>query len=77
MDCASEEILLTLKCPERDWSIHDYEDMSDLKLCSQTHGFSLFCIVDSSRQRAHYRKRDFKVGMTGLIKIKSIHFEPN
>lgn len=68
MDCASDEILLTLKCPERDWSIHDYEDMSDLKLCSQTHGFSLFCIVDSSRQRAHYRKRDFKVGMAELTK---------
>lgn len=61
VDCASKEIMQTLKCNDRDWTIYDYEEASDLQLCSQTHGFSLFCIVDNSRKRKEYRRRNYKV----------------
>lgn len=61
VDCASKEIMQTLKCNDRDWTIYDYEETSDLQLCSQTHGFSLFCIVDNSRKRKEYRRRNYKV----------------
>lgn len=61
VDCASSEIIQTLKCSEREWTIHDYEETSALGLCSETSGFSLFCIVDNSRKRKEYRRRDYKV----------------
>lgn len=61
IDCATKEIIQTLKCSEQEWTIHDYEETSDLQLCSQTHGFSLFCVVDNSRKRKEYRRRDYKV----------------
>lgn len=61
VDCATREIIQTLRCNEQEWTIHDYEETSDLRLCSQTHGFSLFCIVDNSRKRKEYRRREYKV----------------
>lgn len=68
IDCASKEIIQTLKCTERDWSIHDYEESSELQLCSQTRHFSLFCIVDNTRKRKQSRKRDF------MVNLLTIHF---
>lgn len=61
IDCASREIIQKLKCNEREWTIHDYDETSVLGLCSETSGFSLFCIVDNSRKRKEYRRRDYKV----------------
>ncbi|XP_055311267.1 tectonic-like isoform X1 [Sitodiplosis mosellana] len=69
VDCLSGEIIQTLKCNERDWSIYDYEESSELQLCSQTRQFSLFCIVDNTRRRKQTRKRDFMVHDVNILSV--------
>ncbi|XP_031616403.1 tectonic [Contarinia nasturtii] len=69
IDCASTEIMQTLKCNERDWSIHDYEESSELQLCSQSQQFSLFCIVEGTRRRKQTRKRSFKTNDVNMLNV--------